>query len=174
MSTPGTAAISANVVDAGSRFHLQNHDAFAVPVAGIAGQSGFVHAALREIDRARADRGIVGATDGLARLLRSIDLGNENAIRSQVERLLDSGTVGVSPDTHKELRSAVGNATEHGGKFFVTHGTVLGVDQPGGSLVPKLLGDREAVWVKEQAHLGCSGAELFFEFSSAECGVGLG
>ncbi len=37
-----------DVLDAGGGFDLQGDDAFVVPVAGVAEESGFVHAALRE------------------------------------------------------------------------------------------------------------------------------
>src|SRR5579863_4644255 len=49
---------------------------------------------------------------------------------------------------------------------------MLGVDQqPIVSAVGQLFGDGGAVRVEEQAHLGLSGAQLFFEFRSAECGI---
>ena len=162
-----------DVLDAGGGFDLQRDDAFVVPVAGVAEQSAFVHAALREVDRARADRGILGATDGLASFVGGVDVGDEDAVGAHVERLLDAGAVGVSADADQRLRAAVGDAAEHRGKFFVAHGAVLGVDQqPVVSAVRELLGDRRAVGVEEQAHLGLSGAELLLEFGSAECGVG--
>ena len=88
-----------DVLDAGSGLDLQGDDAFVVPVAGVAEQSGFVHAALREVDRARADRGILGATDGLAGFVGGIDVGNEDAVGAHVEGLLDAGAVGVSADS---------------------------------------------------------------------------
>ena len=164
-----------DVLDAGGGFDLQRDDAFVVPVAGVAEKSGFVHAALREVDRARADGGILGATDGFAGFIGGVDVGDEDAVGAHVEGLLDAGAVGVSADADQRLRAAVGDAAQHGGKFFVAHGAMLGVDeQPVVSAVRELFGDGGAVSVEEQAHLGLSGAELLFEFGSAECGVGHG
>ena len=152
---------------------MQRYDAFGVPGAGVAEQSGFVHAALREVDRPRAHRGILGATDGLAGFGGGVDIGNEDAVRAHVEGLLDAGAVGVSADPDKRLGAAVHDAAEHGRKFFVAHGAVLGVDQkPVVSAVRELLGNGRAVSVEEQAHLGAAGAELLLEFRSAEGGVG--
>ncbi len=52
---------------------------------------------------------------------------------------------------------------------------MLGVDQqPVVSTVSELLGDRGAVGIEEQPHLGRSGTELLLEFGSAESGVGHG
>ncbi len=128
-----------------------------------------------KVDRARADGGIFRATDGLARFFGGVDVGDEDAVGAHVERLLDAGAVVVSADADERFGAAVGDAAEHGGKFFVAHGAVLGVDQqPVVSAVRELLGDGGAVGVEEQAHLGLSGAELLFEFGSAECGVGHG
>ena len=79
-----------NVLDAGSGFHLQRDDAVVVEVAGVSQQAGLVHAALRKIDRARADGRILGATHRLARFFGGVDVGDENAVGAHVEGLLNS------------------------------------------------------------------------------------
>src|SRR6202030_316581 len=102
-----------------------------------------------------------------------IDVGNEDAIRSQIERLLNAGTVVVSPHSDQRLGSAVGDATEHGGKFFVSHGAVLRVDQkPVVAAVRELFRESWAVGVEEQSHLRISCAQLFFKIGSAQGGFG--
>ena len=109
----------------------------------------------------------------IAGFFGGVDVGDEDAVGAHVERLLDAGAVVVSADADEGFCAAVGDAAEHGGKFFVAHGAVLAVDQePVVAAVGELLGDRGAVGVEEQAHLGLSGAELLFEFGSGECGVG--
>src|SRR5260370_18812471 len=80
-----------NVFDAGGGLDLKGDDSVVVPVAGIAEQSGLVHAALREINGARSDRGIFGATYGLARLVGGVDGGDEATIGASIEGLLDAG-----------------------------------------------------------------------------------
>ena len=89
MSTPGTAAISAM---------FSMHDAVSTCSATMTSCSRcrrsraarLVRAALRKIHRARAGRRILRATHRLPRFLRSIDVGNQHAVRAQVERLLDA------------------------------------------------------------------------------------
>ena len=154
MSTPGTAAISAifSMQDAVSTCRATMPSLF--HVAGVAEESGFVHAALWEVDGARADRGILRATDGFAGFFGSIDVGDEDAVGSHVESLLDAGAVVVSADADQRLGAAVGDAAEHGGELFIAHGAMLGVDQqPVVSAVRELFGDGGAVGVEEQAHL---------------------
>ena len=52
---------------------------------------------------------------------------------------------------------------------------MLGVDEkPVIAGVGKLFGDGGTVRVEEQAHLWIAGAELLFEFGTAECGIGHG
>ena len=162
-----------DVLDAGSGFDLQGDNAFVVPVAGVAEQPAFIHAALGEVDRARADCRILRTAHGLASLGGGIDVGDEDAVGAHVEGLLDAGTVSVSADTDHRLCAAIRDATQHGGKFFVAHGAVLGIDEePIVSAMRELLGDGGAVGVEEQAHLGLAGAQLLFELGSARCGVG--
>src|SRR4029077_1622528 len=162
-----------DVFEARGSLDLQGDDAFVVPVAGIAEESAFIHAALGEVDRARADRGILRATHGFAGFGGGVDVGNKDTVGAHVEGLLDAGAVGVSADADHRLCAAVRDAAQHGGKFFISHGAVLGVDEePVVSAVRELLGDRRTVRVEEQAHLGLAGAQLLFELGSAQCGVG--
>ena len=128
---------------------------FVVGVSGVAEQAGFVHAALREIDRARAGGGISGAAYGLAGFFGGVDVRDENAVGAEVESLLDARAVVVAADAHHGFGAAAGDAAEHGGKFLVAHGAVLGVDeQPVVAAMGKLFGYGGAVGVDKQAHLG--------------------
>ena len=102
-----------DVLDAGRGLHLQRHDRVAVGRAGVSQQSGLVHAALREVDRARAGGGIAAATHRLASLLGGVDVGHQHAIGAHVERLLDAAAVVIAGDAHHRLRAAVGNARQH-------------------------------------------------------------
>src|ERR1035438_8760615 len=85
-----------HILDTRSRLDLKRDDAFVVPVAGVAEQSRLVHAALRKINRPRADGGVLGATDGLARLFGGVDVGDEDAVGAEIEGLLDAGAVVIS------------------------------------------------------------------------------
>ncbi len=107
MSTPGHSGDFRNIIDARSRFHLQRDDAVVVEVAGVAQKPRLVHAALREINRARSHPGILGAAHRLARFFRGIDVGNENAVGAHVEGLLDAGAIVVSADADHGLGAAV-------------------------------------------------------------------
>ena len=69
--------------------------------------------------------------------------------------------------------AAIRDAGKHGGKFFVAHGAVLGVDQqPVITAVGELFGDGRAVRVQEQTHLGQTFAQLFLEICATEGGFG--
>ena len=92
-----------DILDARSRLHLQRNDAFVVPVAGVAEESSLVHAALREVNRARADGRIFHATDGDPRFFSGIDVGDEDTVGAHIERLLDSGAVIVSANTDQRF-----------------------------------------------------------------------
>ena len=162
-----------DVLDAGGGFDLQGDDAFFIEVAGVAEESGLVHAALRKINGARADGGILGATDGLAGFFGGVDVGDEDAVGAEIESLLDAGTVVVSADADDRLGAAAGDAAEHGRKFFVVHGAVLGIDeQPVVAAVRDLFGDGGAMRVEEQADLGRALMQLLFEFGTAQRGFG--
>jgi hypothetical protein len=107
------------------------------------------------------------------RFFRVVDIGNENAVSAEIEGLLDSRTVVVSADADDGLGPAVGNGCQHGGKFFVVHRSVLGVDQqPVVAAVGQLLGNGGAVSVQEQAHLRRAFAQLFLEIGATEGGFG--
>src|SRR6266849_1302295 len=90
-----------DVLDARSCLYLQSDDAVVVVVTGISEQAGLVHAALWEVDRARADGGILGATHGLPRFFGSVDVGDQNAVGAHVEGLLNSRTIVVSTHPHQ-------------------------------------------------------------------------
>src|SRR4029077_18219130 len=110
-----------DVLYAGGGLYLQSDDAVVVEIAGISQQAGLVHAALREVDRARTDGGILGAAHRLARFFGGVDVGDENSVGAHVQGLLNSWAIVVAADTHKGLGSAVGNSRKHGGKFLVAH-----------------------------------------------------
>ena len=83
------------------------------------------------------------------------------------------GTIIISADPHHGFCAAVGNSGEHGGEFFVAHGTVLGIHkQPVIAAVGQLLGDSRAVGVQEQTHLGRAFAQLFLEIGATDGGFG--
>src|ERR1700674_1323649 len=85
-----------NVFDAGSGLDLQRDDAFVVPVAGVAEEAGLVHAALWKVNGTRTDGRGLGANDGLAGLFGGVDVGDEDAVGSEIEGLLDAGAIVVS------------------------------------------------------------------------------
>src|SRR5581483_9009480 len=135
-----------DVLDARGGLDLQSHDAIVIEVAGVAEESGFVHAALRKINRARASGGIFRTTYSLVRFFGGIDVRNENAVGAEIEGLLDARTVVVSANTDQRFGSATSDTGQHSRKFFVAHGAVLGIDQqPVVSTVGQLLGHGRAV-----------------------------
>src|SRR5207302_4071213 len=85
-----------DVFDARRCLNLQSDDAVVVKVAGVTKKPGFVHAALRKVDRARAHGGILHATHGLTRFVGSVDVGDEDTVGAHVERLLNAGAVVIS------------------------------------------------------------------------------
>src|SRR5260221_13122137 len=93
-----------DVLDAIRGFYLQGDDYVAVRAAGIAEKAFFIHAALRQIDRARAGSGIPRATHCLARFIRVVDVRNKNAVRPKVQRLLVSGASAVASATDNRFR----------------------------------------------------------------------
>ena len=75
-------------------------------------------------------------------------------------------------DAYHRPRAAIRNAGEHGGKFFVSHRTVLCVDeQPVVSAERELFDDGRAVRVDEQAELRLSLAQLLLEFGATQSGI---
>ena len=107
-----------DVFDAGCGFDLQSDDAFFIKISGVAEKSGFVHAALGKINRARAHGRILGATDGLASFFSGVDVGNEDAVGAEIESLLDAGAIVVSADADDRLRAAIGDAASAWRKVF--------------------------------------------------------
>ena len=108
----GNSGNLGDVFDAGSGLDLQSDDAFFIKISGVAKKSGLVHAALGKINGAGADRGILGATDGLASFFGGVDVRDENAIGAEVESLLDAGTVVVSANADDGFCAAAGDAAE--------------------------------------------------------------
>ena len=79
----------------------------------------------------------------------------------------------VSANADQRFRATVGNSGKHGGKLFVTHGSVLGINQqPVVTAVGQLLGDGRAVRVQEQTHLGRAFAQLLLEVGATKGGFG--
>ena len=123
--------------------------------AGIAEQAGLVHAALREVDRARAGRRISRAAHRLPGFFRGVDVRDQDAVGAEVERLLDAGAIVVAGYANHRFRAAVARSRKHRGELLVVHGAVLGIDQqPVVAAVRELFGDGGTVGVEEQAHLG--------------------
>jgi hypothetical protein len=106
-----------DVLDAVGRFHLQRDDDVVVGGARIAEQSGLVHAALREIDRACSSRGIARAAHRLAGLFGGINVGNQNAVGAHVERLLDAAAIMIASHAHQRFRAAAGDPGQHARQF---------------------------------------------------------
>src|SRR6266446_2429759 len=162
-----------HVLDAVRGFDLQRHNEVVVGITGIAEETGSIHAALRKIDRPRPRRRIFRATHRLPRFLGRIDVGNQNAVRSQVERLLDAGAIAVPADANHRFCAAVCNPRKHRGKFFVAHRPMLRVhQQPVVAAVSELLGDGGAVRVEEQAELGLARSKLLLEINTTQGGIG--
>src|SRR5215813_8086610 len=162
-----------DVLDAVGGFDLQGDDAVVVPIAGVAQKAVFVHAALRKIDRARAGGGILRAADRLARFRGAVDVGDEHAVGTKVEGLLDAAPVVVALDAHQRFCAAAGDPGKHGRELFKAHGAVLGVyEQPVVAGMRELLGDGWTVGVQEQAHLRLACAQLLFEIGTVQffCG----
>src|SRR3984957_17577332 len=76
-----------DVLDAGGGFALQGDDAIVIVIAGVAKESGFVHAALGKINRARADGGIFGAAHGDAGFFGGVDVRYEDDVCPENEGL---------------------------------------------------------------------------------------
>ncbi len=132
-------------------------------------QAAFVHATLREVDRARADARIFRATDRLSRFFSGIDVGDQYSVSAEIESLLNARPVVISAHPHHRLGTAARDAAQHGGKFFVIHGTMLGIDeQPVIAAMGKLFCHGRAVRVQKQAHLGLAFAQLFLELSASQ------
>src|SRR5262244_2779137 len=85
-----------DVLDAGSGFNLQSDDDILVRFADVSEQTCLVRAPLREVDRAGTDSRVAGATDSLAGFVGAVDVGDENAVRPEVERLLDAAAVVIT------------------------------------------------------------------------------
>jgi len=106
---------------------LQRDDAVLVPIAGIAEQAIFVHAALGEIDGAGSSGGVFCAAYRLARFCRRVDVRNEHAVGAHVQRLLNAAAIVKTLDAHERFCTAVSDSGKHGGKALVAHWAVLGV-----------------------------------------------
>src|SRR5580765_5145508 len=108
-----------------------------------------------------------------ARFIRGIDVGDQNAIGSQVESLLNARAVVVSAYTHHGFGAAIRDTREHRRKFLVAHGAVLCIhQQPVISTVRKLFRDGGTVRVQEQAHLWLAFAQLLLEVCATKSGIG--
>ena len=141
---------------------------FLLALPDVSQQAGLVRAALREVDRARSLGRIAAATDRLAGLFGSVDIGNEHAVGAQVERLLDTAAIMISGHAHHGFCSAAGDGGEHGRKLFVAHGPVLRVDQqPIVAAVRQVARRRSGCELQEQAHLGRSLAQMLFKRGSS-------
>src|SRR5947199_76594 len=85
-----------------------------------------------------------------------------------------AGGVVIAADAHHGFRATVADGAEHGGKLFVTHGAVLGIDQqPVVTAVGELLSDGGAVSVEKQSEFGFAFAQLLLEVSATK-GLGHG
>ena len=142
---------------------------FSFAAARVAEQSGLVHAALREINRAGAGGGIARATHRLASFFGGVDVRDQNAVGAHIERLLNAAAIVISGHAHHGLRAAAGDSGQHGRQLWKAHGPVLCIDQqPVVAAVRQLFGDGGTVRIQEQAELGLSFAQLFLKLSSTE------
>ena len=69
--------------------HLQRNHHVVIGVSHVAEQALLVGGALREVDGARALRGVLAARDALLRLCGSVDVRDQDSVGAAVERLLD-------------------------------------------------------------------------------------
>src|SRR3984893_7041524 len=87
-------------------------------------------------------------------VLRTVDVGNENAIRAQVKSLLNSRAIVVSAHADHGFGSAAGNCGQQGGKFLVARTMLCVHRQPVVAAVDQLLGDGRAMRIQVETHLG--------------------
>lgn len=161
-----------DVLDAGRGFDLEGDGDVRVRGSGITEESGLVGGALGEVDGAGAGGGVAGAGNGLASFLGGVDVGDEDTVGAEVERLLDAGAIIVAADADHGEGSAGGDGAKHGGEVLMIHGSMLGVDEePVVAGVRELFGDGGGMGVKEEAEFRRAGAELRLEFGTGKCVV---
>ena len=104
-----------HVRDAISSLDLQGDQNVVVVAASVPQQTLLVHRALREVHRARASLAerIQAARDASRSLLRVVDVRDQDAVRTEVQRLLDAVAIVVPSHTHHRLGATVLDGTEH-------------------------------------------------------------
>jgi len=94
--------------DAVCGLDLERHDHVVVRRAGVAEEAALVHAALREVHRPGAGSRVAAAADRRPRLVCGVDVRDEHAIGTHVERLLDAGPIAETADAYRRFRAAIG------------------------------------------------------------------
>ena len=157
-----------HVLDGVRGLDLEGDDDVLVSIADVAQQTLLVGRALGEVHRASTSSGVSAAAHGVGSLLRSVDVGHEDTIRTQVEGLLHAGAVIEASDTDHALGTARSDGAEHRAEVLSGHRPVLHVDQePIKAKVRNLLSNSGAVRVDEETHLHLASSQLLLEGNSA-------
>ena len=159
-----------HVLDAVFRLHLQCDDDVVVRRASVAKQASFVHRALREVDRARAGLAerVQAARHTVLRLLRVVDVRDQDAVGAEIERLLNPAAVVVACNSHHRLGPARRDGAQHRRHRDRLHRAVLAVDQqPVVAGVRELLRHRRARGVEEDAKFRCACPQCRLKFHTA-------
>lgn len=162
-----------DVVDAGLGLDLDGDDGLLVGGTDIAEKTGVVGASQREVDGSRS---VVlawlweeAAAGGLIDLGSGVDVRNQNSVRSSVERLLDSESVGVALDSDKAEGMALVDGRDLVRETLIIERSMLGINQqPIVGADTELFSDHRRVRIDEQTHLGLVVLQLSLELLTGD------